>query len=436
MLRNNPRPNPAPKNQKSQLCIKKLQNFLERPQANAEKMTENSSITKLSIFNSVVKMLIYGIAFFLGVYYNSIGLTGAQIGIIFALGTIAGIITILPSGLSNDRLKSKHLIGIALTLIAIFYFGLSQTHNFYIIAPMALLGGMGRTIYITSSDSLFYKSTNKEQILKKIGIFQGLNYLMIGLGIIAAGFLLEKNIVFEKLFLIIAISFLALTIISQIVLPKTQTSQFALLQYKKDIFRPRPKILLFLLIMFLFAIHFGAEATTYGLFLKKTLGLNNLQMGLYMGFSIMTMALAVQIISKKLHRWKTQYLLATGLFMSGAGHILMTINNPIISAFFRIFHEIGDAAMFFFLYYGITNLFDLKRIGGNASIFTFIATIGSATGAIIFGPMGESFGYHVPLIVSGAITLLALALSIQFLHYFDHKHEHRNHEYSSNRPSR
>ena len=368
-------------------------------------------------------------SFFLGVYYNSIGLSGAQIGIIFALGTITGVITILPSGLSNDRLKSKHLIGIALALIAAFYFGLSQTHNFYIIALISLLGGIGGTIYITSSESLFYKSTNKKQISKKIGIFQGLNYLMIGLGMIIAGFLLEKNLAFEKLFFIFAIVFLVMTLISQIALPKTKTSQFALLQYKKDIFKP--KILFFLLIMFLFAIHFGAESTTYGLFLKKTLLLSNFQMGLYMGIAIMTMALTVQIIAKKLHQWKTEYILIIGLFMSGTGHILMTINNPIVSAFFRIFHEIGDAAMFFFVYYGITKLFDLKRIGGNASIFTFTATLGGATGAIIFGPLGESMGYHVPLIVSGAITLLALALALQFLHYFIH-----NDEYSSNRPTR
>jgi len=390
---------------------------------------ENDSITKLSIFNSIVKMLTTAISFFLGVYYNSIGLSGAQIGIIFALGTITGIITILPSGLSNDRLKSKHLIGIALALMATFYFGLSQTHNFYIIALISLLGGIGGTIYITSSESLFYKSTNKKQVSKKIGIFQGLNYLMIGLGMIVAGFLLEKNLPFEKLFLVFSVLFLTMTLISQFVLPKTATHKFELFHYKKDILRP--KILFFLLIMFLFAIHWGAESTTYGLFLKKTLNLTNFQMGLYMGIAIMTMALTVQIIAKKLHKWKTEYILVTGLFMSGVGHILMTINNPIISAFFRIFHEIGDAAMFFFIYYGITKLFDLKRIGGNASIFTFIGTIGSATGAIVFGPMGESLGYHVPLIISGAITLLALALTLQFLRHFDH-----NHEYSSNRSSR
>ncbi len=368
-------------------------------------------------------------SFFLGVYYNSIELTGTQIGIIFALGTISSIITILPSGLSNDRLKSKTLIGISLALIAIFYFGLSQTHDFYLIALISVIGGIGKTIYATSSESLFYKSTNKEHVSKRIGIYQGLNYFMTGLGMIAAGFFLEKDLAFEKIFIIIAVLFLVMTIISQITLPKTKTSQFPLLQYKKDIFRP--KILFFLLIIFLFAIHWGAESTTYGLFLKETLNLTKLQMGLYMGTAIITMALTVQIISKKIHQWKTQYILVVGLFMSGSGHILMTINKPIISAIFRIIHEIGDAATFFFIIYGIAQLFDLKRVGGNASIFTFTATIGSATGAIIFGPMGESLGYHVPLIVSGATTLLALALTLQFLHHFDH-----NHEYSTNRPKR
>jgi MFS family permease len=389
----------------------------------------NNSITKLSIFHSIVKMLISGLSFFLGVYYQSIGFSGIQIGIIFAVGIIASIVTILPSGISNDRFKSKTLIAIALALIGIFYLGLSQTSNFYMVALFALLGGIGTTVYTASSDSLFYKSTNKEHVSKRIGIFQGLTYFMTGLGMIVAGFALDRTFEFEKMFLIFAILFFAMTVISQIVLPKTQTHKFELINYKKDIFRP--KILLFLLIMFIFALHFGAESTTYGLFLKNTLKLSKFQMGLYMGTAIMTMAIASQIISRNLKKWRIQYVLVVGLFLSGSCHILMTINKPIVSAIFRILHEIGDAATFFFIIYGIAQLFDLKRVGGNASIFTFTATIGSATGAIIFGPMGESLGYHVPLIVSGATTLLALALTLQFLHHFDNNYEH-----NTNRPTR
>lgn len=370
-------------------------------------------------------MLITSLSFFLGVYFNDIGLSGSQIGIIFAIGVLTSILMILPSGISNDRVKSKYLIGIALVLVGTMYLGISITKNFPLITLMSLFGGMGTTLYNASSDSLFYKTTNKEQISKKIGIFQGLNYLMIGLGMIVSGYLLQNNIRFEDLFQIFAIIFFIMAAFSQILLPKNATSSFKLFNYKKDIFKP--KILIFLLIVFLFAIHFGAENTTYGLFLKKTLNLTKFQMGLYMGTAITIMAFTVQIISKILHKFKTSRLLLFGLFFSGVGHILMTIKNPTFSLIFRIIHETGDGAMFFFMYYGITKLFDLDRIGGNASIFALTSTIGTATGAIIFGPLGASKGYNMPLIVSGITTLLALAISIKFLRYF-------NHEHSINRP--
>lgn len=395
---------------------------MERPETHAKQLIMKiQPIIKLSIFNSISKMLITSLSFFLGVYFNDIGLSGSQIGIIFAIGVLTSILMILPSGISNDRIKSKYLIGIALILVGTMYFGISITKNFPLITLMSLFGGMGITLYNASSDSLFYKTTNKEQISKKIGIFQGLNYLMIGLGMIVSGYLLQNNIRFEDLFQIFAIIFFIMAAFSQILLPKNATSSFELLNYKKDIFKP--KILIFLLIVFLFAIHFGAENTTYGLFLKKTLNLTKSQMGLYMGIAIMIMAFSVQIISKISHKYSTEKILISGLLLSGVGHVLMTISNPVISLLFRIIHETGDSAMFFFMYYGITKLFDLNRIGGNASIFALTSTIGTATGAIIFGPLGASKGYNMPLIVSGITTLIALAISIKFLYHFNHRHE-------------
>jgi MFS family permease len=384
-------------------------------------MNSKNPILRISIFNSIAKMCTASLYFFLGVHFNNIGLSGAEIGIIFAAGILTSIITILPSGFSNDRFKSKHLIAIALTLLGTMYLGLSFTHEFIPIVMLSLLGGLGTTLYTASSDSLFYKSTNKEQVPKKIGIFQGLNYLMIGLGLIAAGYILENNLSFEKLFIIFAGIFYLLVIISQFILPKTLTSNFELLNYKKDIFKP--KVLAFLGILFLVAIHFGAENTTYGLFLSRTLNLSRSQMGLYMGTAILTMAFTVVFIGKKLSKWKIERVLIFGLFASGLGHILMTINNPKISIIFRIFHEMGDAAIFFFIYYGITKLFDLSRIGGNAGIFALTSTIGAALGAIIFGPLGASWGYQYPLIISGGTTLIAFILTLQYLHHFAHNHE-------------
>ncbi len=363
-------------------------------------------------------MLYLAIFFFFGIHFVNIGLSGIQIGSIFALGTVVGIITILPSGFSNDTFKSKNLIAVGLLLSAIQYIGLSQTHEYFLILITYFIGKIGFTIYNTSMESLFYKTTNNEHIPKKIALFQGLEHLGIGLGIIASGFFLQKNIPFETISLAIGIIFVLMSAICYVLLPLNKTTPFKILHYKKDLFRP--KVLYFLAIVFLFAIHFGAENTSYGLFLKNKLGLDPFSIGLYMGISITIMGATAFLIAKFLRILKAKNVLLAGLLLSGIGHILMTSQNIAFSFVFRIIHEIGDAAWFFFLYYGITKLFDLKRIGGNASIFIFASTVGTTTGALICGPLGENYGYEIPLIFSGIVTLIAYLFSIKFIHHFDH----------------
>lgn len=376
----------------------------------------NKLILKLSIFNSVNKGLLICLNFFLGVYFRDIGLSGAQIGVIFATATIVSIITILPSGISNDRLKSKHLITIALLLIALQYIGLSATTSFGQIVALFFFGGIGNTLYVSSIESLFHKTTEKKEVEGKIGTFQGLNYLMIGSTMILAGYLLNAQMDFTKLFLAVGITFVIVALIAQIILPDSTSTKFNILHYKKDFFQP--KVLLFALIVFLFAIHFGAENTAYGLFLQNNLELNRLQMGLYMGLAIMIMGPTAILIGRKLKREKFRTALALGLLFSGLGHILMTVKITELSFLFRVIHEIADAATFFCIFFGINQLFDMKRIGGNAAIFTFTMNIAATFGALIFAPMGTNFGYHLPLIVSGITSLAAFMLALLFTHKF------------------
>ena len=363
-------------------------------------------------------MLTAALSFFLGMYFVQIGLSGTQIGIIFALSTVTSILTILPSGFSNDKFKSKYLIAISLLFIAIQYYGMAETTYFPTLLALFLIGGIGATLYSASADSIFHKSTKKKNINKKIGIFQGLHFLTIGIGMITAGYLLEIDFQFLSLFKYLSFGFIALAITSIFILPKSVTTELDLVAYKKDLFSK--KVILFMLIVFLFAIHFGAESTSYGLFVKETLGLSPLYMGLYMGVPIITMGLTALIIAKNIHRWKATNILLFGLFVSGSGHILMTLGSPLVSMLFRTYHEVGDAAWFFFLYLGVNKLFDLKRIGGNASIFILVTTMGSTLGALATGPLGEHYGYDIALIVTGITTLIAFTLALQFKQHFDH----------------
>lgn len=381
--------------------------------------TSKNPILKISIFNCLVKGLVTSLTFFIGIHLIGIGFSGTELGLVFAASTITTLLGVLPSGFSNDTFKSKNLLTIALILMAAQYIGISFTKDFIPILILFIIGGIGSTLYTTSSDSLFYKSTEKIDVAKKIGIFQSLNYLLIGAGIITAGSLLNAEITFQTLFLFVGIAFTIFAIISQLILPENQTANFEIIQYKKDIFQP--KVLFFMIIIFLFTIHYGAENTSYGLFLENYLGLNKLEIGLYMGIAIGIMGPSVLLIGNKLKKFGAKNILIFGVIASGLGHILMTSELIELSFTFRVIHEIGDSAMLFSIYYTVTQFFNLKRIGGNAGIFIFISGIGSTLGSLVFGPIGSIFGYQFPLIISGGILILGGILAIIFVKKYKHQ---------------
>lgn len=366
---------------------------------------------QIALFNGVIKMLIQGVGFFWAIFFSSIGFSGTQIGIVIALTVITGLISIVPSGIINDRIKSKNLITLALLILAIQFIGISQTQTFPAVIFFSILGGIGGNLYVASADSIFYKSIKGNSVTKKIAIYQSVNYLTIGAGLIASGQILNLNIPFQTLILSVGIGFLLMTLVSR-TLPKTITTNFKLLHYKSDIFRP--KVLFFLSIVLLFAIHFGAENTSYGLFLEKTLGLPKLWTGLYMGTAIFLMGFWAIFFSKILKKIRVKSLLFTGLLMSSLGHVLMAVKEPGYSFIFRMFHEAGDAAMYVFFAYGIASMFDIKRIGGNSSIFTLTTIIGATIGSLLFGPIGEKFGYDVPFIATGAVIFIAFIIALIF----------------------
>lgn len=372
----------------------------------------SSEIFRISIFNALTKGLLHAMLFFIGIHLKSIGFTGTQIGITFMIYSLTGLLSILPSGFSNDIFKSKHIITVGLLLLATQYLGLANFKTFPIIISFFLLGSLGKTLYSSSMDSLFLKTTKKEHSKKKISIFLSINYICIGLGIITAGYLLGENIHFEKMFEIIGYTLAVMAIVSLFLLPKSATTTFEILRYKKDILKP--DVLFFLFIIFLFSTHYGAEETSYGLFLENVLKLNKFHAGLYMGIAIMSMAISVLVVRRILRKIGIKNALLIGTMMSGLGLILMTIPIPETSFVFRVFHETGDAMVLFTLYYGLLRFFDLERIGGNTGIVTFVIIIGASTSNLLFGIVGAKFGYNVPFLIGGFTSILASMFLLRF----------------------
>lgn len=370
-------------------------------------------ILRLSIFNSLIRGLNMTLAFFLGIHFAAIGLSGAEIGLIFAIYSITNLISILPSGLFNDNSHSKTLILISLILSGIRLLGYSLTTSLLPLAILSFFGGIGTALYKTSSESLFHKLTNKKEVSKKIMIFQGTLYTSMALAMAFAGYLLEINYTFNNLFIGIGTFFIIAGIAAQFILPKNDTIKIELLQYKKDIWQK--KVLALLFIILIFTLHIGAEVTSYGLFLKKNLLLSSLETGIYMGTAIFFMGISVIFINKYFKKITPKGVFLGGLLISGIFHILMVTENQTLSLLFRTLHEIGDSAVFFSIYFIINQFFDLRRVGGLNSIALLTTSIGISIGSLFFGPLGETYGYDVAMVGGGVTILLAFIVSLPFI---------------------
>ena len=98
----------------------------------------------------------------------------------------------------------------------------------------------------------------------------------------------------------------------------------------------------------------------------------------------------------------------------------MIIPRIDISLIGRFIHEAGDAFMLIFLYYGVRSLFPSKRSGGIAGLVNFIQMSAIATGALMFAPIGQTFGNMYPFLIGTGLCIIALVLAIRFSSLIKH----------------
>ncbi len=339
--------------------------------------------------------------FFMPVYLKKIGFSGQEIGLLYALFSLTSIVTSFPSGIASDRFYARNLIVIALLLLSISIFTQSLVRDFMLFLIAYLTYGLGQNLFRVSLDALLLKTLPK-QVGKTYGFFNGARMLGFTLGGITGGLLLNH---YDFVYTLRAVALLYLLMTTTwFLLPKTIPIKFGLQAYWRDFSTPR--VLLFALWLYLFYLHWGAELTSYGLFLRENLGLSLKGMGLYMSAEFAVVGLASIINGLRLQKGVSLHQIAIlGLLCSGIGHMGMIIEILPISLAFRLLHGFGDGTIMVLSYVGIAKLFKVERIGGNSGLITLSIMLGSFTGSLIFGPLGEKFGYQYPLFISGAITL-------------------------------
>jgi MFS family permease len=389
----------------------------EQAEIAAQGAISDGNVRRASLFMSLTNFMGQTLLFFWGVYFTQINLTGVEQGILLAIYPAMAILTVIPAGFMNDRVYPRTLIAIGYLMMALQYQGLTRYDSFYALTIIFILGSIGTNLTKLSIDSFFYKTGDSKKN-KQIGSYVGTYLFGSGLGVILGGFLLEK-IPFTSLFQIVSVIAGLAAILSVFLLPHTETFHFDLKHYKKDL--KKPSILIFVTMIFLWAIHMASEVTSYGLFLRENLGLSYKGMGLYMGVAILSMTLWARYASWLVHhKTPIRNILFSGLALSAIGHFIQTIPRVDISIIGRFIHEAGDAFMFVFLYYGIRNLFPAKRAGGNAGVVRFMQNIALIGGALIFAPLGKTYGNPSTLIIASSFSLVALMIGYYYRDLIKH----------------
>jgi predicted MFS family arabinose efflux permease len=338
---------------------------------------------------------------------NNLHFSGLEIGLLYAAGSLNAILVTFPLGVAGDRYPLLQLLRAALILSGLCLWSLGHLTSFlpYLAAFWGF--GLGLHAFRIALDTLLFKSTGAASV-RVLSRYNSWRMAGMMTGTLLGG-LLFYHLGYGTALQVLALVPL-LMILPTFKLPRLAVHYSPWWEYGRD-FCHRP-VLFFASWLFLFCLHWGAEITSYGLFLRDRLGLTPQGMGFYMATEFGVVALTAYLYGRSWHgRLSPLAFLSLALLTSGLGHILMTIPSVGISLSWRLVHGFGDALILMESYTTIARLFHVDRIGGNSSLISLVSVSGSFAGSLIFGPLGAAYGYQWPLIISGIISLCLLPLA-------------------------
>lgn len=345
--------------------------------------------------------------FLLPIFFSEqLHFNGNQIGVLFALQAVTGVLASFPAGLGNDRVTSRSLAAVALALQSVGLILMATVKVYFPYLFVFFFWAIANNLFRTSMDVQVLKTDTGERTGSRLGVYHGGRFVGLALGMIGAGYWLTV-LDFEKGLIAVAVlSFLLILVVRRLV--PTRIGRTRLADYKADF--SNPTVWLFAIWLFLFATHWGPEQTCYGLFLRKNLHLNLVQIGWYMSAEFAAIVVTLILVAKKFNRTDNLFAFTVvGLLGSGIGHVGMVVPIVAVSVIFRTVHGIGDGIIMLVMYVGVARLFNLERLGGNAGLVNLSVMLGSIFGALVAGPLGAAYGYGLPLWASGVVTLTLIA---------------------------
>jgi len=375
-------------------------------------------IRKIHLINFSRKLTVNTIFFLIPLYFLKIGLNGWEIGIIVSLFGLAPLLFSFPTGWINDRFSIIRIIQIALLVLSLLFLLIGWTSNFFLLSIIFLFFGIANNALDVSLNSLYYKDEAEMDLNKKYSLLA----FWLAFGTATGTFLggvLTHYYDFRVMFIIYSI-FLLIIQLGVKNLGVEKLYSVPLKEYRLNLLKK--KTILFAILIFVLALHWGAEGTVYSPFLREFFNLNNLQVSLYISLPLFALAFSSFLIGlMKYNALKNKRIFLSAMFLSGIGHIFMVNKNLYISFSFRIVHEIGDGFMGALIVLFISRLFEKRSIGGSSGIMLATMTLGHMVGALFFSPLGQNVGLQYPFLISGFLLLLNTAFAYVVLEKTDMK---------------
>jgi MFS family permease len=349
------------------------------------------------------------LSFFLPVYMKAQGLTDGQIGTVFGLMSISTLMLMLPLGVLSDLFSPRRLVFLGVCIFIFYAWQILTAKLYWQFLLVAPLGGLAVSTFYIVLYALFLKVIDKSQVGKKIAFYQSGMYVGLGIGPAIGGLLIREGGFATLLWGVLAGGLVVLILVLK--LPQTDTIRLDLGGYKRDLHQGR--IVLFLVLVFIYPIHFGVEQTSLTLLMKDTLDFSFTSIGLVYLVIGIWMAFLAPFAG---HRFDTSQslraLLLCGLAISGTFQILTaTVSSLPSMLLVRLLHTVGDVMMILSIGVMTAAFFPEARMGGNSAVVVATRTCGIFTGNLGSGFINGAFGYSYSFAISGSIVLLFVILA-------------------------
>nr|WP_295970225.1 MFS transporter [uncultured Bacillus sp.] len=333
------------------------------------------------------------------------------------IGLVVGIFTfsaLILRPIAGHTLESKGRALVYLTGLVIFVISVGSyafTISILILFIMRIVQGAGWGFSTTASGTIATDLIPVNKRGEGLGYYGLSGNLAMAIGP-SLGLILAEELTFKQLFLICAFfGFVAFSLSSFVKYKKvipyaTQTNRKKWDFYEKSALKPA------WLIMFI-TVTFGGIATFLPLYsLQKGVTGIQLYFLLYALALMLTRTFAGKLYDKKGHR---AVFIPGALFILIAMLLLSWLPNNLILFTAAILYGIGFGAIQPALQAWSVAQSPANRRGmANATFFSFF-DLGIGMGAMIFGQIGHSFGYHVIYLASAFSILISLLSYVFFL---------------------